>query len=81
MEARGWSEESILETIRNPAATAMTKDRRHLPTGTGEQRDDPAIVSITADGAYLVVNVMTSEIIALSDRFDANWVTPEWQKL
>jgi hypothetical protein len=74
MEQRGWTEESIAETINNPADTVVTRDTRWMLGG--ERRDDPATGYINADGSYVVRNDVNDTIVQVSDRNDPNWKAP-----
>ena len=67
-----------METIQNPAVTTQTRDLRHLPGKTGDRRDEPAVAYITTDDSYVVVNMATGEVIAISDRTDPGWRMPNW---
>lgn len=71
MERRGWSDERIKNTIREPSQTGETVDQR---TVGGEKRNEPATAYFREDGSYLVRNDRTKEIVQLSDRNDPNWV-------
>ena len=72
---RGWSEESIQETLDKPEKMIETRDRRWLP-GANEPLDDPATAYLSADGSYVVRNDRTGAIVQISDRNDKNWKNP-----
>lgn len=71
---RGWTKESIKDTIQNPSRTVDTRDIRHLPDGT--KLNDPATAYINSDGSYVVRNSMTMQIVQVSDRNNPNWKSP-----
>jgi hypothetical protein len=74
---RGWTKESVEETINNPAKKAITRDTRHLPEGG--QMDDPATAFINSDGTYVVRNDVTGDIVQVSNRNDPGWKIPtDW---
>lgn len=74
MDPRGWTNESIQNTINNPARTVVTRDTRWKPDGT--KMDDPATGYINADGSYIVRNDVTGDIVQISNRNDPNWKSP-----
>jgi hypothetical protein len=78
LDRRGWTEERILETIISPALSVATRDRRHLPDASGVTKDEPAIAYIDTEGHYVVVNELSLEVIAISDRTDSEWKMPAW---
>src|SRR5207302_4131215 len=66
MGQRGWTKESIQNTVNNPARKVSTKDQRHLPGGG--QMDDPATAYINADGSYVIRNDRTGDVVQISNR-------------
>ena len=78
MIGRGWTEESVFEAIRNPASSFEAKDVRHLDDGSGARKDESARAYMTDDGQYVVVNLTTNEVIAVSDRTKPTWRIPSW---
>jgi hypothetical protein len=74
LESRGWTKESVNDTISDPDRTVPTRDTRHLPGGG--RMDDPATAFINADGSYVVRNDVTGDIVQVSDRFDPDWKLP-----
>lgn len=75
MGKRGWSEDSIEETISNPSRTAKAKDTRNNPE-TGAKNNDPATAYINDDGSYVVRNDTTGDIVQVSNKNDPNWKSP-----
>ena len=71
---RGWTEESILETVKNPARTAPTLDERYKADGT--QNNEPATVYYRTDGHYVTVNDLNGDIVQISDLNDPDWIDP-----
>ena len=59
MGKRGWTKESVEETINNPSRTVSTQDTRNLPGGG--RMDDPATVYLDAEGSYIVKNDKTGD--------------------
>lgn len=74
MPKRGWTEESLDKTIKNPHHTVKTEDNRHLPGGGTAK--DPATAYINEDGSYVVMNDKTGDVVQVSNRNDPNWMTP-----
>jgi len=74
LEKRGWSQESVDETIQNPDKTVSTRDTRWRPDGT--QRNDSATAYIDKDGNYVVRNDVDGTIVQISDKFNPNWKAP-----
>ncbi len=74
LDQRGWSRESVEDTIANADHTVETRDTRHNPDGT--QNNDPATAFINADGSYVVRNDRTGDIVQISDRNDPAWKSP-----
>lgn len=64
IKARGWSIESITETVNNPFQT-----RESINKSTGNL----ATVFYNEDGSYVIIDNITDEIVQISDRFDPNW--------
>jgi RHS repeat-associated protein len=64
-ERRGWSEESINDTLVHPVDTAATVD---LMT------NQPGTVYYRSDGHYVVRNDITGELIQVSNTFYLDWI-------
>ena len=75
MSKRGWTEESIQETLHNPVRTMKTSDTRSLPGADG-LLDDPATAYYASDGSYVVRNDKTGVITKISNKNDPNWIAP-----
>jgi hypothetical protein len=78
MIARGWTEETIIATIRSPSSIVEARDVRHRDDIRGGRNNEPARAYIAEDGHYVVVNLLTSEVIAVSNRMRTNWKKPSW---
>jgi len=74
MKKRGWDDDSVQDTLRNPSRTVETKDTRYRPDST--RNNDPATAYIREDGSYVVRNDRTGNIVQFSNRNDLNWVSP-----
>jgi len=70
MGTRGWTQDSISETVKNPAATHSVWDYT-----TGDKL--PATAYVQRGGGYVVVNDSTHEIVQVSDLSNPNW-KPVW---
>ena len=75
MSKRGWTEESIHETIDNPVRTVAARDTRWFP-GADKALNDPATAYYSSDGGYVVRNDNTGEIVQISNKFKPNWKAP-----
>jgi filamentous hemagglutinin len=75
ISSRGWTVDSIVETVSKPSETIATKDTRFDPT-TGTRKNDSATAYINADGSYVVVNNKDQTVVQVSDRTDPNWKAP-----
>ena len=60
MRERGWTESSVRETVRNPYTTRVSLNKAN---------GHPATAYYTKDGAYVVVDDITNEVLQVSDRF------------
>lgn len=67
---RGWTKDSISETINNPETTHPVWDYT-----TGDKL--PATAYVQRGGGYVVVNDSTGEIVQVSDLTNPNW-KPVW---
>jgi transglutaminase-like putative cysteine protease len=65
MEQRGWTKESIIETVENPA---------HTSPATNKANGNPATAYFNADGSYVVVDNVTFEIVQISKVGDTGWI-------
>lgn len=74
IDRRGWTEESVNDTLRNPDRTVKTRDTRNNPS-TGTRNDDPATAYFDKDGNYVVRNDTNGNIVQVSDKNDPNWIT------
>ncbi|MCC5645793.1 hypothetical protein LC607_23205 [Nostoc sp. CHAB 5824] len=74
MPKRGWTKQDVSDIVNNPAKTVPTKDTRHRADGSRE--DSPATAYIDENGAYVVRNDTTGEIVQISNRNDSNWQSP-----
>jgi hypothetical protein len=72
---RGWTIESVLDTIANAFSTRAVRDTRFDPV-TGLRNNDPATAFINADGSYVVRNNITGEIVQISNRNNPFWKVP-----
>jgi hypothetical protein len=70
MAGRGWTEQSIEDTVAKPYATHDVWD---YTSGSRE----PATAYENADGAYVVVNDQTGQVVQISDANDSGW-RPVW---
>lgn len=74
MGRRGWTEESVNETITNPSRTVQTRDTRNI--AGGGRMDDPATAYYAEDGSYVVRNDKTGDVVQVSNKNDPNWKGP-----
>src|SRR5207249_2858767 len=65
---RGWTKESVLDTINNPHATSEA-----LNKATG----NAATAYFNADGSYVSVDDITHEIIQVSDKLHPDLWFPD----
>jgi filamentous hemagglutinin len=72
--ARGWTRELLDEAIRNPSRKVATRDTRFTPDGG--RIDEPALAYYHKDGGYVVRNERTGDVVQVSNRNDALWITP-----
>jgi hypothetical protein len=70
MGPRGWTEESVADTVKNPAQTHSVWDFT-----TGDKQ--PATAYVQHGGGYVVVNDATGEIVQVSDLGSSSW-KPVW---
>jgi len=71
MAPRGWTQQSISQTVNGPSATYAVWD---YTSGTKQ----PATAYAQAGGGYVVVNDVTNRIVQVSDLNRANW-KPVWE--
>ena len=62
---RGWTERKVQSTINNPAHTSSALNRAN---------GSSAAAYFDRNGAYVVRDNITGEIIQVSNRLDPNWV-------
>jgi filamentous hemagglutinin family protein len=72
---RGWSVEAIESVISSPAKTVVTRDTRFDPA-VGTRLNDPATGYISHDGAYIVRNDRTGQVVQISNKNDPTWKAP-----
>ncbi|MDQ3000687.1 MAG: hypothetical protein M3Y08_05445 [Fibrobacterota bacterium] len=65
MQNRGWDENSVQETIKNPHKTAKAVDRT--------ANNEPATAYFNKDGHHVVRNDKTGRIVQVSDKNDPLW--------
>ncbi|SFO39145.1 RHS repeat-associated core domain-containing protein [Paenimyroides ummariense] len=65
MERRGWTKESIHETVNNAYTTRGATNR-----ATGNR----ATAYFRKDGSYIVRDNVTNEVIQVSNRLDPKWI-------
>lgn len=79
-ENRGWSLDSIRDTVDNPSETYEAQDRRYNEE-TEQRNNDPATAFVNSEGDYVVVNDNTNDVVQVSDRNDPDWKRPkDWRK-
>ncbi|HEV2705681.1 MAG TPA: colicin E5-related ribonuclease [Pyrinomonadaceae bacterium] len=71
MRGRGWTTESIAETIKKPYRKVSVRDTRHR--ADGGRNNAPATKYENADGSYVTVNDKTGDIVQISKRGDPHW--------
>ncbi|MDZ4271221.1 MAG: colicin E5-related ribonuclease, partial [Erythrobacter sp.] len=69
---RGFTQEEVLNLIRNPSRTLATRDTRHLPGGG--RLNDPATVFFDDAGNFVVRNNKTGDIVQISDKTNPNFI-------
>ncbi|MEQ8754545.1 MAG: colicin E5-related ribonuclease [Coleofasciculus sp. G1-WW12-02] len=74
LSKRGWTLESVMETINKPAYTKPTRDERHRSDAT--QANDPATAYYRNDDNYVICNDITGDIVQISNTFDLEWIDP-----
>ena len=74
MKKRGWTEESVNQTLNYPSKTVKTTDTRFNPDGS--KNTDSATAYLNQDGSYVVRNDNTGDIVQVSNRKDPNWKSP-----
>jgi RHS repeat-associated protein len=65
MGSRGWTGDSINETVNNPSATSPA---------TNKATGGDATAYFNEDGSYVVVDNTTHEVIQVSNRNDPGWI-------
>jgi hypothetical protein len=65
MDNRGWTKESVQDTVDNSYTTRKSTSK---PTGNS------ATVYYNKDGSYVVVDDVTGEIVQVSDANDPTWI-------
>ncbi|WP_210967657.1 colicin E5-related ribonuclease [Dolichospermum flos-aquae] len=76
MSKRGWTEEMLELVYLNPGKTEKTRDKRYNIDGT--RKDDHATVYYRSDGAYIVCNDITGDVVQVSDINDPNWIEKQY---
>jgi Colicin E5 ribonuclease domain len=74
LEKRGWSKDSVNDTIKNPHRTVEPKDTRWNADGT--RRNDSATAYIREDKHYVVRNNNDSTVVQVSNRNVFDWKSP-----
>jgi hypothetical protein len=72
LNKRGWTEESVKLVYQNPDKTEKTIDTRHNSDLT--MKNEPATVYYRSDGAYIICNDLTGDVVQISDINDPNWI-------
>ncbi|WP_166676491.1 colicin E5-related ribonuclease [Paraburkholderia rhizosphaerae] len=75
MKNRGWTQESVEQTIQHPVRVVRVRDIRWKKDRSG-RRDDPATAYVRDDGHYVVRNDIDGTIVQVSDRAKAEWKPP-----
>jgi hypothetical protein len=65
MNNRGWTKETVQDTVDNPYTTRQS---------TNKSTGNSATAYYTEDGAYVIIDDVTNEVVQVSDRFDSKWV-------
>ena len=65
LKKRGWTQESVQDTVDNPYTTRLSKN---LAT------QNSATVYYNKDGSYVILDDITNEIVQISNRYDPRWV-------
>ncbi len=64
MNNRGWTKDSVTDTVDDAFTTRKAANR-----ATGNS----ATVYYNKDGSHVIVDDITNEIVQVSDKFDVNW--------
>ncbi|ATQ75245.1 hypothetical protein CR152_12490 [Massilia violaceinigra] len=73
LEARGWTEQEVLDLIDTKPVGRSSDNRTPRKTGDGGGRRDTATVYGSRDGGHIVVNDRTGEVVHISDKNDPYW--------
>lgn len=73
LEARGWTEQEVLDLIKTRPAGRSTDQRTRHKTDDRRARRDTATVYGSPLGGHVVVNDRTGEVVHISDRNDPFW--------
>jgi hypothetical protein len=73
VKARGWTLNSIQNTVKNPAMTRSTLDN---PSIFNKANGNPVTYYYTADGYYVVIDNVTGELVQVSDQTNKLWQDP-----
>jgi hypothetical protein len=65
MEKRGWTKESIQNTVDDPYTTRAAMNKAN---------GNPATAYYNEDGSYVVTDDVTNDVVQISDQFDTNWI-------
>ncbi len=71
---RGWSQDDVVDAIKNPMRTVITRDTRHV--GRGGRMNEPATAYYSRNGGYVVRNDRTGDVVQVSNRNNPNWSAP-----
>ena len=64
MGSRGWSKDSVRDTVNNPHTMRASRNKAN---------GNPATAYYRADGSYVVVDDITGEVVQVSDRTKPRW--------
>ena len=73
LEARGWTEQEVLELIKTKPIGSSIDHRTPRKTSDQRARHDTATVYGSKDGGHVVVNDRTGEVVHISDKNDPDW--------
>ena len=65
MTNRGWTQDSVRDTVDNAYTT-----RKAVNKATG----NTATVYYNKDGSHVIIDDITNEVVQVSDKFEPNWI-------
>jgi RHS repeat-associated protein len=68
---RGWSSDSIKDTVRDPA---MTRTTAYNPKVYNKANGNPVTYYYRQDGNYVVIDDVTGQLVQISDTGDPDWI-------